>query len=186
MPEMSPPPPMGITTASLPAGVVQKVYPSTALVLDGGKGSFAWSVIAGSLPTGMKLSPTFGTISGTPTVAGSFTFTVQVSDSGTPQNVATKEFTIVIAPMTIVTTSLPDAKVKTAYSQALVLDGGKRAFNWTVTSGALPAGIHISASTGTISGTPKTAGSYTFTVHVIDSGTPTNSADQTLTSVVDP
>jgi len=178
--------PMAITNSDLPDGVVQKAYPTTTLTVSGGAGSRTWSVVDGSLPTGMKLSPTFGTLSGTPTATGSFTFTVHVSDGSNPANEATKQFTIVIAPMSIVTTSLPDAKVKSTYSQTLTLNGGKKAFTWTVTSGALPAGLHLTAGTGTISGAPKTAGTYTFTVHVTDSGTPTNSADQTLTLVVDP
>jgi hypothetical protein len=129
---------------------------------------------------------TGGTISGTPTVSGSFTFTVKVADSSTPKNTATKTFTIVIAPMTITTASLPDGKVKTYYYQVLKVSGGKSAYTWTVSSGALPPGLKLAVGAGTIYGTPTTAGSYTFTVHVSDKGTPTNTASRTFTIVINP
>jgi hypothetical protein len=176
--------PMAITTASLPDGLVQKVYSATTLKATGGKGILAWSIDSGSLPTGMKIS-TSGTISGTPTVTGSFTFTVKVVDSSTPKNTATKSFTIVIAPMTVATTSLPAGKVKTYYSQYLHANGGKSAYTWTIIGGALPPGLKVSAAGG-ISGTPTTAGSYTFTVHVTDKGTPVNTANGTLTIIINP
>jgi 5'-nucleotidase len=177
--------PMAITTASLPDGLVQKVYSSQTLKATGGKGTLAWSIGSGSLPTGMKISPS-GTISGTPTVTGTFSFTVKVADSSTPKNTATKTYTFVIAPMSITTTSLPAGKVKSYYSQAIKAVGGKTAYTWSISSGALPPGLRLAVGVGSIYGTPTTAGSYTFTIHVADKGTPTNTASQVLTIVINP
>ncbi len=177
--------PMEIINDSLVAGLVQKNYSTQTLKATGGRATLTWSIASGSLPTGLKLAPG-GTIGGVPTVSGSFTFTVRVADSSTPKNTATKTFTIVIAPMTITTASLPDGKVKKYYYQTLKVNGGKGAYAWTVSSGALPPGLKLALGAGAISGTPSTAGSYTFTVHVSDNGTPTNTASRTFTITINP
>src|SRR5438046_3867904 len=68
-----------ITTSQLPSGILSKSYGAT-LSASGGTTPYAWSLASGSLPTGLTLSSA-GTISGTPTSAGSFPFTVQVTDT---------------------------------------------------------------------------------------------------------
>ena len=73
-------PPLSITTSTLPGGVVQTVYSET-LQASGGKTPYAWTVLSGQLPAGLVLSGTTGTISGTPTTAGSASFTVSVHDA---------------------------------------------------------------------------------------------------------
>ena len=69
---------VAITTSSLPDGMIGSPY-STSLAASGGNGSFTWSVSSGSLPTGLSLNGA-GSISGTPTTAGDFSFVVQVTD----------------------------------------------------------------------------------------------------------
>src|ERR1019366_1113752 len=71
-------------------------------------------------------------------------------------------------PLQIATSSLPAGTVGVAYSQALSASGGSPPYSWAVASGALPAGVSLSAG-GTLSGTPGTAGSSSFTVRVTDS-----------------
>jgi acid phosphatase len=71
---------LSITTSTLPAGVVQTVYTET-LQATGGKTPYAWTVVSGQLPAGLVLSGTTGTISGTPTTAGSSSFGVSVHDA---------------------------------------------------------------------------------------------------------
>jgi hypothetical protein len=175
---------MSIITDTLPDGLVQKAYSSTTLKTDGGKAPLVWSIASGALPTGMKISSS-GTISGTPTVTGTFAFTVRVADASTPKNTATKTFTITIAPMTITTTSLPTGKAGYYYNQTLKVSGGKAGYTWIVTSGALPRGIRL-ATGGTLSGIPTAAGSYTFTVRVTDKGVPVNTDSKTFTLTVNP
>ena len=164
-----------ITTSSLPAGTVGTAY-SQSLSASGGTTPYSWSVTSGSLPAGLSLG-SGGTISGTPTSAGTSTFTVQVSGGGT----ATKSLSITVNPasLQVTTSSLPAGTVGTAYSQSLSASGGTTPYSWSVTSGSLPAGLSL-GSGGTISGTPTSAGTSTFTVQVSGGGTATKSLSVTV------
>lgn len=102
----------------------------------------------------------------------------------TPQ-LATKEYVVVIAasPLSIVTSSLPDAEVGSPYSVFLVREGGSGPFQWDVVSGSLPAGISLTAE-GELTGTPTAPGDASFEVRVRDAGT--QSATATLALHVEP
>ena len=86
-----------ITTTTLPSSFLNTAYPNTALAAVGGAGNLTWGVSGGALPTGLTLSGA-GFISGTPTATGSFTFTVQVTDSGVPAHTAFAILNIVVIP----------------------------------------------------------------------------------------
>ncbi len=160
------PPALGIVTSALPAGTVGTAY-SQALVATGGSPPYAWALASGTLPAGLNLAAG-GTISGTPTAAGSSSFTLRVTDSASAS--ATAALSLIINPpaLRITTSALPAGTVGTAYSQALVATGGSPPYAWALASGTLPAGLSLAAG-GTISGTPSTAGSSSFTVRVTDS-----------------
>lgn len=153
-----------IETASLPAGVRGQVYSQT-IAVSGGTGTKTLSVASGSLPPGLSLSGFV--IAGTPSVAGTYPFTLQVQDQNNLSS--TKALQIVIAePVGVATTSLSDATVGSAYSQTLVATGGTAPYTWAVSSGLLPTGLDLSA-TGVISGTPSsTAKNSSFAVKVTD------------------
>lgn len=170
--------PMAVTTSSLPSGVAGKAYPWTQLQVAGGKATYVWSIASGSLPAGLTLG-SGGGLSGTPVSPGTATFTVRVTDGSIPKNVTTRTLTLTVAPMTVATTSLPAGKRGTWYSTTLKANGGKGTLTWSLASGALPPGLRIGAAGG-ISGTPTTAGTWSFTVRVADSSVPKNVATRTL------
>ena len=69
-----------ITTETLSNGTVGEFYCCGNLFASGGVQPYTWSVVAGALPPGLELPKRENTISGTPTTAGTFTFTVRVTD----------------------------------------------------------------------------------------------------------
>jgi hypothetical protein len=165
------------------AGVVGTPY-SLALTATGTP-PYTWSVplYKGQLPPGLALNST-GMISGTPTTAGTFNFTLQVVDSA--PHAAQAAFTITISQpaLSLITASLPYAIQGTAYIQQLMATGGVPPYSWSVSAGSLPTGLTLSSS-GSLSGTPKSAGSFSFGGSVSDS-TATQTSKQFQLLVVSP
>ena len=159
-----------IAPTSLPGGMVGLVY-QTTISSSGGLAPYTFSVSAGNLPAGLSLAASTGVISGTPTTAGSGTFTIHVADAETPTVAASQAYTVTVIPtLSVSTSSLPAANIGVNYTTSLVATGGVTPYTFAVTTGALPTGLTLS-STGVISGTPAAAGSFTFTITVTDSAT---------------
>jgi hypothetical protein len=172
-----------ISSGTLPTGVTTKTY-STTLVANGGTTPYTWALYSGNLPTGLSLS-TAGVISGTPSATGNFTFTVQVTDSGTPTpQVVRKTLSISIVPLLVVTTTtLPNGALRNAYTATLTSTGGSGAITWSLVSGTLPAGLSLSTA-GVISGTPTATGNSTFSVQAADSASPQQTATASLSLTI--
>jgi putative Ig domain-containing protein/centrosomal CEP192-like protein/Ig-like domain-containing protein len=164
--QVAAPSPFSISTTSLPPGTVSVAY-STTLQTTGGTTPNSWSISAGALPPGLSLSATTGVISGIPTQSGMFLFSVQVSDSAghtTQQSLSIQ----ISSPLSFATASLPPGRVNVAYSTALQATGGTTPYSWSISSGALPAGLTLNSSTGAISGTPAGSGTFLFAAQVAD------------------
>jgi hypothetical protein len=176
--------PLVMSSTTLPNGTVQVAY-SASLSASGGTQPYTWSVTSGALPPGISLSSSTGALSGTPSQAGGFSFTVQVKDSAATPQTATNTFTITVAApkLVISTTSLPQGTAGQSYAASLQASGGTPSYTWSVTSGSLPAGLSL-ASSGAISGTPSSAGSWTFTVQVKDSAATPQTATGTFTITI--
>ena len=133
----------------------------------------SFKVVDGRLPRGLKLfdfAGSSGLINGVPTTAGSFTFTVQVKDETRATD--TETFTVEIIPPeapTITTEALGSGTVGEFYCCGnLFASGGVQPYTWSVVAGTLPPGLELPNGENTISGTPTTAGTFTFTVRVTD------------------
>ncbi|MEG1280788.1 MAG: putative Ig domain-containing protein [Comamonas sp.] len=162
--------------SSLNSGTVGSAYSQT-ITATGGVGAVTYAVTAGSLPAGLTLSSA-GELSGTPTAGGSFSFTVEVTDSSPSPGPFQDSFqyTLVIDPATIAAPSpaaLPAGTQGASYSpQTLTASGGTAPYSFAVTNGALPSGITLT-SAGLLSGTPTVYGSFPFEVTATDASTGT-------------
>jgi len=158
--------PIAITTASLSFGTVGSPYSQT-VTATGGQTPYTWSVISGMFPFDLSLDSSTGAITGAPSMAGTYTFTLQVR--GANASADAKAFTVLVySPVRILTTALSNVVINTAYSQTVTANGGKTPYTWSVASGTLPDGLTLNPSTGLISGTPTTAGLFNFTVQATD------------------
>jgi hypothetical protein len=178
------PPELTITTAPvLPQGRVNEPY-SVTFQASGGTPPYTWSRTSGSFPAGLFLSATTGVLSGTPTAAGTASFTIQVTDS---TNVtASKAFQLEITGSgggpSITTSALPRGTVNVEYSYELTATGGQTPYVWSAVSG-FPAWLTLSPN-GVLSGIPTGAGSFSLTVRVTDANSMT--AERTIGLIVDP
>ncbi len=168
--------PFQISDITLSAAQLNVPY-SASMSATGGTAPFNWAITSGSLPPGLMLGASTGQISGTPYVQGTYSFTLRAMDSSTPARSDSRSFTLKVGtapdPLHISTTTLSGGTVGTAYSATLAATGGTAPLTWRQSTGSLPPGLTLAASSGTISGTPSSAGSYTFSITAADAaGTP--------------
>ncbi|HXC46714.1 MAG TPA: hypothetical protein VNU20_00385 [Candidatus Sulfotelmatobacter sp.] len=168
-----------VTTTSLPNAVIGTPYSAT-LTASGGTPGYTWSQVSGGpMPGGISLAST-GAFNGIPTVTGTFgPYVFQVTDStGASVSSGNLSITTTTGGLSIVTGSLPQGVVNSAYSFTLAASGGAPPYTWTQASGpTMPPGLAGITSGGLIAGTPTatgTYGPYVFTV--------TDSANAKVTS----
>ncbi len=156
---------LNIANESLPIAT-QGVGYSVTLTGAGGVPPYKWS-FASTVTEGLTIDPVSGILSGTPSVAGSFSIPIQVTDALGKKFIRAYAF-FVAAPLSVQTTSLPNGAPGTPYSQTLTAGGGQAPYTWSATG--LPAGLKVDPSTGVIAGTAAANGTYVVTVSVTDYG----------------
>ncbi len=161
--------------------------------LSGGAAPYTWSVASGSLPPGLALTSPYATsgdnnsqLSGTPTTAGTYPFTIRVSDYDGQQ--ATQQFSLTVAPpLQITPTTLPAGTVGVKYSRDLPAQGGTPPYTWSVVNNIneLPPGLTLDTTApdynNVLTGTPAKAGTFSFPMQVQDSQDNTVSGTVTIT-----
>jgi len=155
-------------------GQYQDIF-SISVGFPGGVQPFTYTLTAGSLPFGLTLNNQTGQITGSAITSGTYNFTVTIQDSYTPPEIAPAQITIqVVPPPLSFADSLPrQLLLNRPFSGKIVVTGGIPPYHFTMTSGTLPPGFNsIDSTTGQISGTPTSAGYYSFGVNVSDSSSP--------------
>ena len=152
------------------AGATQgKAITPVTLVGTAGTGG-PYTFTATNLPAGLTMS-TSGTISGTPSVNGTFSYSVKVTDKDGNSGTFTCSITIACPPPVIsFTCPTSTSQVGVAYTSGLNPTGGTGHYAFSILSGGLPPYITLNTVSGAVSGTPNTSGSYTFTAQVSDTG----------------
>ena len=144
-----------ISTASVKTGKVNASY--SVKLKSKGTAPLTWAY-TGELPDGITLDTSTGAITGTPTEAGTFNFTVTLTnDAGT----AYKSYKMTIKPLKpVFNVNFPDATVGENYSLTLTAEVGSPV-TWTMSK---VAGLTLDKDSGVISGAPTKAGKYKITV----------------------
>lgn len=173
---------LAISNTGVPGGVSGVAYSTTTLAATGASGTVTWSIVSGALAPGMSLDPSTGVISGTPASPGTYSPTFKATDA--TGNSAQKLLAYTIAfVMNVPTPTVADATAGTAITPiTLQPTGGRSPYTFTVSSGStLPAGItlaRVPSGTGwVLSGTPTTAGTFTFSLDITDDGSPFGTPD---------
>ena len=163
---------VAIAPDTLADGVAGAPY-SQSLAASGGTGPYAYVLDSGTLPPGVTLS-TAGALTGTPTTGGTYTFTIRASGSGAQPG--TRKYTVVVRLGLPV--SVANGVTGVAYSLPLTAAGATGAVAYSVGSGTLPDGLAINGAQ--LVGTPTKQGSFTFTLHAVDSGNASGDRQYTL------
>jgi hypothetical protein len=182
-----------VTVAKAPAKPVFTASkpPTTAVVgtdysytfLASGQPAPTYAVATGALPTGLSLNPATGAFGGTPTAAGSFSFTISATNSAGTANTSKIIIKVSPAPVAPVFTSgspPTTAKVGTAFSFTFSATGTPTPV-YNVATGALPAGLKLS-SAGVLAGTPTKVATYTFSIKATNSAGVATTAVFTITT----
>ncbi len=150
--------------------------------VSGGTPPYSFSAPTGQLPPGLELNAR-GELSGKPTTAGAFQFTVEVVDQGTVPQRASQEFSLRIRPVLRmagpgILADVPDGK---AYGEQLSATGGKSPYTFELVAGStLPANIVLRPN-GRVEGNPDEGGvTHAFEVRVTDSDEPPQVVTRTL------
>jgi hypothetical protein len=155
------------STAPATTGVVYSLQ-MTASIPD----AKTFSISGGALPPGLALDAATGFVAGTPTTAGTYAFTVYAKANGDARS-DTKSLQIVVRDPLTITTGAPFesgralGEVRVPLESTWTSSGGSGTYTWALTTGTLPPGVLF--TNGSLSGAPRTAGTYPFAVSVTDS-----------------
>lgn len=189
----TPPPPTGgltfLTPALLPDAQVGQAYLASIVVDDPpGPSTFTFTVVAGRVPAGTRFvrntlpARPESRVVGTPTAAGTSSFTVEARDGTGATARRTFSVTVLGAPGLAIAGGvnvLAAGTVGQPYGAVLSATGGVQPYTWGITAGALPPGLRLVGDA--FFGTPSAAGSYAFTARVTDSRGATASGQFSIT-----
>lgn len=162
------PQPGNVTVAAVSAqnGVIGARIPELLNSAEGGTAPYAWS--ATGLPAGLAIASSTGTITGTPTTAGTSNVTVTATDNAGKTGSTSFSWTITTAgtALSVTNPGSQSSAVGAAANLTVKAAGGTAPYSWSASG--LPAGLSIGSSTGTITGTATTAGTSNVTVTATD------------------
>lgn len=157
-----------ITPPTNTSGTVGQPYSGT-FTQSGASGAVTWSLTPnapGALTPGLSLSST-GVLSGTPTQAGTFYFSVRVTDAEGFFADALSSLTFVHPVITVNNPATTIGRTSLPFNHTFTASGGNGAVTFSLASGVLPSGLALAAN-GTLSGTPTQAGTFPITVTATD------------------
>jgi hypothetical protein len=141
----------------------------------------SYSIASGTLPSGLSFNTATGAITGTPTILQSRTLIFRATN--VTGSTDTPSLSLVVnppAPVFSDSVLVAQASIGSSYSDAVVASD---VASYSVFSGELPPGITLNTSTGVVSGTPTTAGEYTFVLRATNVTGSTDTPSRTITVI---
>jgi hypothetical protein len=160
-----------LSPATLPPGILGTPYNQVITASGSSALPYTYSVSLGSLPDGLLLGSATGAITGTPTTIGTFVFIITATDADGCSG--SQPYTIVIAgpgcpPILLSPATLPSGAQGEPYNEVVTASGGLAPYTYAITTGSLPLGLVLGATTGAITGTPLDPGIFDFTITATD------------------
>lgn len=174
-------PAVAFNQMSLPAGQAGVAYSQSFTATPAPPaGSYSFSLIQGSLPSGVTFNSSTGVLGGTPMVTGAYNFTIKAAASNGCSGTQSYSLTINCPAITLNPATLPNGSTGTAYNQQLSATPSG-SYTFALTGGALPNGLSLNPATGILSGTPASNGTFNFTITATGFGSCTGSRSYTIT-----
>ena len=158
--------PLAVTPPTAPAAEAGRPFTFTPSA-TGGRTPLVWSILEGTLPSGLAIDSTSGIISGRPTAVGAFPVKLGVADADGSSLTVDLPLTI-RSRLTVTTAELGHTKVGGTYRARIRTRGGFRPIRWRIVQGALPPGIKLNRAEGTLTGSARKAGTYRATFEATD------------------
>jgi len=169
-----------ITSVATASGTVGAAFTTYQVTASNGPIT-AYSAI--NLPAGLAIDPVAGAITGTPTVAGTYTATLKATNATGPSSPFA--LTITVAPAatssSVTSAATTGANVGVAISYQITASNSPTSYNVT----GLPTGLTVNTTTGLISGSVGTGGSYPVTISV-NNATGTGATFTLTISIINP
>lgn len=153
------------STSPLPFGIVGTGYGQK--LAASGPGQFTWSVVGGTLPPGLTLAAD-GTLAGTPTTAGSYSFVPKVSNGSQEDTLSSGLLVEIVQPLTLALPTTTPAVAGAPFAAKLAATGGKPPYVFSFAAGTPPPGLLLNPTTGELTGTPESPGTYSLSLAVKD------------------
>ncbi|MGH6692208.1 MAG: Ig domain-containing protein, partial [Gammaproteobacteria bacterium] len=165
--EVTPCPTIALAPALLASSMVGANY-SVTITASGGRAPYDFTLSGGTLPPGLTFDPR-GVLSGQPTAAGSFNFTIRAADLD--GCTGSRSYLLRIDPPTCPTITVGPSQIAAStvgavFSETFTATGGRTPYAFVLSSGALPPGLTLTGPV--LSGRPTTAGTYSFTIKASD------------------
>lgn len=149
-----------------PTHATRTIAVTTNVDVQYGLAAYTFAIIGGALPTGLSMNAA-GSITGTPTVNGVYNYTVRVTDS--LGATADQAYSMTVVDPVVIAGTPGLGTVGVAYAFQPTVTGGLAPYEWFHVAGDLPPGCTINSSTGRVSGTPTSAGTFNYTIRVFSS-----------------
>ncbi|MEP7337822.1 MAG: putative Ig domain-containing protein [Acidobacteriota bacterium] len=150
-----------ITLSALTTPTLNTAYNQTIAATPAG-GNYSYALTTGALPNGLTLNQTTGVLGGTPTLAGTFNFTIAASGWGACAGSRAYSFTVIGTCPTITLPALASGKTGQMYNNS-VAASPTTSYSYSLT-GTLPPGVTFYSAAGLVFGYPAAAGNYNFTI----------------------